>query len=979
MSFKPVKSIRHEILVKESEFIEEIIFIKKGILSLEIKLHIKGNNKSTKSKNIVLEEESLSENKKKTINFKKPNKEQNIKNKSKKDSKKDRKIIFDKMDILKNEEFLNLKIIELRKNEHFGDVLIFLNKRSPLSVRTRSNTAELFLMKKTDLLNLTSEYPEFFEEIYSNSSFNMNQIKLFIKKAKKIYLEKMNKNFINREVIKSNLMKIDSKDIFGDVEKDNEKNNNHNFTEIKQNKSDRSYLNIEYFNKNSKFANKKNFINITDKKAFQQSYNSLDNFENRNFNKRNKNNSLKEEGNNLFKIVINSDTLSQNVYTNENEEFKYENNNIKSYKDHYNLTSFVNNGKKNYDDASLSTLIYNQQNETISRSLENDTVNFNSKLNPNKNPSNNTLSYSSATSFSEYDNIAKSERDQMKSYLLNNNIFSSKYDLKSFSKKENNISENTFRLKEDSSSKEKAEPDNDSLISLTKINVSENPSKSNNTYNSNKNIFFDFDKKNEVKETNNSKILEVKDYPFKYIFNIDNTININNSGNLILNQKNNKPVSKFSLNNLVKGKDLIKIKKDIDSDSSNTVIEENSSVYQNPFSSDRVKLPLKINDLIFEIAYPDEFTISTEDSSPNSKSKEKKSFFENSYLEVNNENNIFIEKEYESNFNLGKRKNDIFAYSRIPDKENYYSRINSIYNSFNNKKTRTLSDFNLISSLNNFDPEITNLRKNNFYNSLYTGNESTFGQEKNFHINKRFSSLTKNSSNKEAPEINDSKKIQNNNLSVNLSGSNRFKRSKSNYIIRRKEIPNNNKYKNINKKSILNSKSVNLKNTNLKLLDKGEHLCNTNTNLHSETNNFSNNRVYLNPLNKSGNLKLENNLKHSIFQTRINGIIENFSNEQYKFLEKKKSPILENLIKETNFYKYKAKFNSISYNPRGLKKFKQVSHNLNKTKPNINNPCQLNNEIINNISIKEKKNKIKSYKKNIKSLDNIFFILKNLN
>ncbi len=100
VSFKPVSSLKNEILVKEGDFLEEIIFVKMGVLSLEVKLLISENKKTSQNKN-----------------------ERNSK-------------ILD--NVINNDESQILKIIEIRENEHFGDVLIFLNEKSPLSVRTRS-------------------------------------------------------------------------------------------------------------------------------------------------------------------------------------------------------------------------------------------------------------------------------------------------------------------------------------------------------------------------------------------------------------------------------------------------------------------------------------------------------------------------------------------------------------------------------------------------------------------------------------------------------------------------------------------------------------------------------------------------------------------------------------------------------------------------------------------------------------------------
>ena len=47
-----------------------------------------------------------------------------------------------------------IKINEIRRNEYFGDILMFLNKRSPLSVKVKTKVCELFLLKKTDAVEI---------------------------------------------------------------------------------------------------------------------------------------------------------------------------------------------------------------------------------------------------------------------------------------------------------------------------------------------------------------------------------------------------------------------------------------------------------------------------------------------------------------------------------------------------------------------------------------------------------------------------------------------------------------------------------------------------------------------------------------------------------------------------------------------------------------------------------------------------------
>ena len=65
-------------------------------------------------------------------------------------------------DLIKEENELNLKeikLIEIRENEHFGVALMFLNERSPLLVKVKTKVAELLILKKMEAIEIHSVYP----------------------------------------------------------------------------------------------------------------------------------------------------------------------------------------------------------------------------------------------------------------------------------------------------------------------------------------------------------------------------------------------------------------------------------------------------------------------------------------------------------------------------------------------------------------------------------------------------------------------------------------------------------------------------------------------------------------------------------------------------------------------------------------------------------------------------------------------------
>ena len=89
------------------------------------------------------------------------------------DSKKNNKNPFIEVE----ENLFYFRILEIRRNEHFGDILMFLNQRSPLRLKVKSKKAELFFLNKEDAINISTTYPQFWKKINKKSLFNMEQIK----------------------------------------------------------------------------------------------------------------------------------------------------------------------------------------------------------------------------------------------------------------------------------------------------------------------------------------------------------------------------------------------------------------------------------------------------------------------------------------------------------------------------------------------------------------------------------------------------------------------------------------------------------------------------------------------------------------------------------------------------------------------------------------------------------------------------------
>ena len=87
----------------------------------------------------------------------------------------------------KEDKFQYYRILEIQKNEHFGDILMFLNKRSPLRVKVKSRKAELFYLKKNDAIEISVSFPQIWKKINKKSLFNWEQIKILMGKVLKIF------------------------------------------------------------------------------------------------------------------------------------------------------------------------------------------------------------------------------------------------------------------------------------------------------------------------------------------------------------------------------------------------------------------------------------------------------------------------------------------------------------------------------------------------------------------------------------------------------------------------------------------------------------------------------------------------------------------------------------------------------------------------------------------------------------------------
>ena len=207
-NFIPNVSKKNEFLIYEGEMLEEIIFIKDGIISLNAAINTENPMKSINKYFFESFSPFTTEEEKKLINENINYKSgltvigdlnlDRIKNKINNAFRSGKnlggKSQFElRTDVDKNDNFnfdvkggaiINdegdyqyLKVLDIRKNEHFGCVFMTLNKPCPLSIQVKSKLVELFLLKKDTAVNLSKNYPNIWRKIYAREFHNLRTIK----------------------------------------------------------------------------------------------------------------------------------------------------------------------------------------------------------------------------------------------------------------------------------------------------------------------------------------------------------------------------------------------------------------------------------------------------------------------------------------------------------------------------------------------------------------------------------------------------------------------------------------------------------------------------------------------------------------------------------------------------------------------------------------------------------------------------------
>ena len=225
--FIPISLKKEEILLSEGEALDNIIFVKDGRLSMEINININEPYKSIKkfweenfngiSKKKIKKEKDKKKDKpiaRKNTNYLTLKTELNnfllaskrtVKDSNFNNSLIKRNISADlgrlhlerkSSDLNLSKEFDTLKIFDIRKNEHFGEVHMLLNKPSPFTFKAKSRIAEILLLRKNDVLDLSENYPSIWKNIYDKSYHNLVSLK---KVAFKILKRYYSSNFYHKQ------------------------------------------------------------------------------------------------------------------------------------------------------------------------------------------------------------------------------------------------------------------------------------------------------------------------------------------------------------------------------------------------------------------------------------------------------------------------------------------------------------------------------------------------------------------------------------------------------------------------------------------------------------------------------------------------------------------------------------------------------------------------------------------------------------
>ena len=293
-SFIPIISKKEEIIILEGEIIQNIVFVKDGKLSMEVAIDLNNPYKSIHKYleqnfiGISRQEELKNHNVIKRVNSVLNLQEQNYNDlktridKILSDNKKtliNNSIINDngisvdlgRLDFSRNDKDLNegndfqiIKIIDIRKNEHFGDVHMFLENPAPFTIKSKSRIAELFLLRRYDVQKISRNFPNIWKRIQNKSYHNLVSIKKLTFKILKQYY---NTHIFNKSIRETNIvLNFDAtKNMISEISSSDNKITVNKSQNLSINKSNKSFQKYSSKSVNKQINSESNKLNILEK------------------------------------------------------------------------------------------------------------------------------------------------------------------------------------------------------------------------------------------------------------------------------------------------------------------------------------------------------------------------------------------------------------------------------------------------------------------------------------------------------------------------------------------------------------------------------------------------------------------------------------------------------------------------------------------------------------------------------------------
>ena len=494
--FKPILAYKNYVLVNEGDLIEDIIFVKRGILSVELPINMtnpeENIDKYLNNINTVQKNKNLNRINNSTFNFGISNTINSTFNYYR--SSLIGNTVLARMKTLKDKK-VYVRILGIRENEHFGDVLMFLEERSPLRVRVRTKKCELFFLKKIDALKISTSYQYIWRRINKKSVYNFKQIKRSIQKIIEVYCS----------------VKIDKE------------SNNEDFSLTKNgfwkhNNYNNSACNSTNRCRNEKLNKSEDELKIKIKNIFFNNNNIDENYFNKDEIKNKKNQSVK-----VFKTKFESLFFPELIFN----SFSFANSSSSSEK-----TSQINSKKKAKNNNYKKTeKLLNIFNNNYSKETDN-SYSFNQKMNKTNN---NDFTFNNSINSK---NINTENDTNNKSILKNNNINNveslKNREKKIFNSSEDNFSDKEHKINNEIYPGEIIKTNNDENLLNKKLNFYDNNTDYNNEDNININSIID----NKIKNDKLKKLLNYFDEENKIIKNK------NKSNQEISNIKTNKNTNK---------------------------------------------------------------------------------------------------------------------------------------------------------------------------------------------------------------------------------------------------------------------------------------------------------------------------------------------------------------------------------------------------------------------------------------------------